>query len=228
MMNGIIDDNFLYFHMKAAENHMLSAIPGEAELDHPFSKRFLRKMRHLLKYERRTPAMRTFIRCVKTAAAIFLIFISITFTTVMSVEAYRVQFFEFVPRVWEEFTSFFIRSEDITEHNTIQPMIPSYIPDGYKIYEQTDNQYENTIIYCDNTGTEIFYSQTLTTQSEFIYDSEGADINSIQIDNQMVHILLNKNTVQLYWHNRVNAFALIGNIDETELIKMAESIIKNN
>lgn len=225
-MNKIIDDDFLYQHIPNVEKLILERIPPESELSHQFSRHFKRKMKALLKYESRTPTMRLFIHRIRTAVAIFLIILSITFGTVMSVEAYRVRFFEFITQVWEELTSIVIHSDENANHDTITPIFPSYIPEGYIIVDQINDKYENTIIYINEGNLEIYYSQKMSTQSEFILDSEGAKIKKIMIESQEAYLIINKGTIQLYWYDSFNIFSLIGNLDETELIKMATSIIK--
>ena len=113
MNKYIIDDDFLYDHMENVENIILENLPKEDDLSHKFSKRFERKMKRLIRQERRTPFTKSFIKYSRKVAIIFLIVISITFTTIMSVEAYRVKFFEVVIEVWEEFTSIIFKSKEI-------------------------------------------------------------------------------------------------------------------
>lgn len=225
-MNRILDDKFLYAYIPQIEQKKLEQIPPESKLNHQFSKHFKRKMKILLKYERRTPTMRQLIHWVKNAAAILLIIISLTFGTVLSVEAYRVRFFEFVTNVWEELTSVVIKSDDNSYNDTLMPITPAYIPNGYDIFEQSNNKYENIIIFTNDTGTEIYYAQELLTQSEFIIDSENTEIESFFIDSQEIYLIVNKNTTQLYWHDNSSIFSIISSLDKTELIKMCESIIK--
>jgi len=106
----IINDDFLYKYMKGAENIILESLPKEEELSYKFSKRFKRKMNKLIRRENRTPFMKSFINHSKKVAVIFLIFVTIAFATTMSVEAYRVKFFEVVIEVWEEFTSMIFKN----------------------------------------------------------------------------------------------------------------------
>lgn len=225
-MDKIIDDGLLYAYMPQVEKVMLEKIPLESELSHQFSWRFKRKMKALFKYERRTPVMRQFIRQIKTAVAVLLIALSMAFGTIMSVEAYRVRFFEFVTDIWEELTSIVIHSDENANHDILTPISPSYIPEGYNVLEQTSDKYENTIIYSNANGLELYYSQRMATQSEFILDSEGTETEKITIGSQEAYLIANKGTVQLYWHDDESVFSLIGNLYKTELIKMAESIIK--
>lgn len=225
-MSWIIDDDFLYANMPQTEKAMLSNIPPEDKLHHKFSRRFNRKMAALLKHERRTPTMRVFVRQMKTAAAVFVIVLSMAFGTVMSVEAYRIRFFEFVTIVWEELTSIVIGSEENADHDVLIPVDPTYIPQGFEVVDRQSDQYENTIRYLHEDGVEILYSQQLTTQSEFIFDTKDIEPNRIMIGSQEVYTLLNKGTTQLYWNDNFNFYHLISRSNESELLKMAESIIK--
>lgn len=225
-MSRIIDDDFLYAHMPQAEKLILAYIPPEDELAHKFSRRFKRKMTALLKNERRTPTMRIVVKQMKTVAAVFIIILSIALGTVMSVEAYRIRFFEFITTVWEELTSIVISSEENADHDTLIPIEPTYIPNGYTVIEQENTVYQSTIIYADIDGSEIYYAQKLATQSEFIFDTENVEPNEFLIDTQIVHVISNKGINQLYWIDNFYVYSFISRIDDSELLKMAESIIK--
>lgn len=225
-MDKKIDDRFLYTNMPQIEKAMLEKVPLESELSYKFSWRFKRNMKTLLKYERRTPVMRRFVRQMKTATAILLIALSMIFGTIMSVEAYRVRFFEFVTEIREELTSIVIRSGENADYDALTAIYPSYIPEGYSVLEQTSDKYENTIIYSNSKGLELYYSQRMTTQGELILDSEGAKTKLITIGPQEAYLISNKGTLQLFWHYDDSILSLIGNISETEIIKMAESIKK--
>lgn len=212
MSKAVIDDDFLYAHMSRAENLMLERIPTEAELAHTFSGRFNHKMKNLLKYEKRTPFVRSFVHYAKTAAAVFLIFLSISFTTTMSVEAYRVRFFEFVTTVWEELTSIIISSEDNADSDIQNPHAPTYIPNGYSISDQTKDKYEQTVLYTNTAGDEIYFYQKLTTQDDTIIDTESIMLETIEIDGQQIDVVVNKDTTQLYWRDTFSSYFLMGNI----------------
>lgn len=223
-MDKIIHDEFLYAHVPQAENKMLEKIPLENELSHRFSRGFNRKMKALLKYERRTPSTRKFVQRMKIAATIFLVILSLTFGTIMSVEACRIRFFEFITHVYEELTSIVIHSDENAGHDTLVLVYPTYIPDGYSILEQTSSEYKNSIIYYNGDGAEIYYLQKLSSQSEFIFDSETVEPKEIAIGTHKGYIIINKGITQIYWCDNFNVYSLIGSLDESEIIKMAESI----
>lgn len=227
MNKYIIDDDFLYNHMKSSENIILENLPKEYELSHKFSKRFERRMNKLIRQERRFPFIKSFINYGKRVAIIFLIFISIAFATTMSVEAYRVKFFEIVIEVWEEFTSIIFKSEESIDDRKLIPVNPIYIPDDFKIIEEDTNHYEHFIYWKNDYGVEIMFEQAKITSNAIINDTEGIEIEKIFIQEQEVIYFTNKNIHQLYWNDSNYIYTIVSSYDKKELIKMAESIITN-
>lgn len=220
-----ITDDFLYQNMPKAENEILNLIPDEHEIEHKFSWKFKRKMKIIIKQQARTPETKALIMQIKKIVAIFIITTSIVFSGIMSVEAYRIKFFNMIKEVWSELTSIVFWSNNSTNVYDFEPVSPLYIPNGYEILEQWQNEYENVIIYSDKDNNEIVYNQQLITQSEHIFDSENAQTKVININNTQVNVLTKNNTAQVYWTDEKSIFFISGK-DENEIIKMAESIIK--
>lgn len=224
-MNDVVDDEFLFHHMKTAENNILQTIPPENKLHHHFSKRFLRKMKRLLKYERQSVPLRRFIKYSKRTAAIIFICFSITLASVMSVEAYRIRLFTFITTVWEELTSVIIHSEENTASDKLIPNEPTIIPNGFYEEQRFSDDFENTVIYINSSGNEIYYSQKLLSQSEEIFDTQNATVNELLIEEQYIIIIKKNDTVILYWTDEFYIYIINGIANENELIYMAESVI---
>ncbi|WP_312908912.1 DUF4367 domain-containing protein [Tissierella praeacuta] len=227
MNKYIIDDNFLYNHMESTENIILESLPEEDDLSHNFSKRFERRMNKLIRQERRSPFIKIFVNYSRKVAIIFLIVISITFTTIMSVEAYRVKFFEVVIEVWEEFTSIIFKSKENIDDGKLIQVNPIYIPNDFKITEEDTNHYEHFIYWENDYGIEIMFEQTKITSNAIISDTEGIKVEKIFIEEQEVIYFTNKNVHQLYWNDSNYIYTIVSAYDKKELIKMAESIITN-
>lgn len=195
----IINDDFLYKYMKGAENIILESLPKEEELSYKFSKRFKRKMNKLIRRENRTPFMKSFINHSKKVAVIFLIFVTIAFATTMSVEAYRVKFFEVVIEVWEEFTSMIFKNNKNINDKKLIPAVPEYTPKGFSILEENINDYVYSIIYVNENNEEIFYEQRIISQGEVLLDTENIEVETIEVDNQAIILFTNKGVNQIYW-----------------------------
>lgn len=224
----IINDDFLYKYMKGAENIILESLPKEEELSHKFSKRFERKMNKLIRRENRTAFMKSFINHSKKAAVIFLIFATIAFATTMSVEAYRIKFFEVVIKVWEEFTSMIFKGKENNNDNKLIPAIPEYIPKGFSILEENINDHMYSVIYVDENYEEIFYEQRVLSYGEIILDTEDIEDETIEIGNQTIILFTNKGVNQIYWSDDSYFYTLISSINKDEIIEMAKKILEKN
>ncbi|MFA7533077.1 MAG: DUF4367 domain-containing protein [Tissierellaceae bacterium] len=223
----IINDDFLYKYMKGAENIILESLPKEEELSYKFSKRFKRKMNKLIRRENRTPFMKSFINHSKKVAVLFLIFATIAFATTMSVEAYRVKFFEVVIEVWEEFTSMIFKNNKNINDRKLIPAVPEYTPKGFSILEENINDYVYSIIYVNENNEEIFYEQRIISQGEVLLDTENIEVETIEVDNQAIILFTNKGVNQIYWSDDSYSFTLISTINIEELITITKNIFKN-
>ncbi len=227
MNKYVMDDDFLYKYVKSAENIMIDSLPKEEALSHNFSKRFQKKMKKLIRQERKSPFIKTFVNYSRKVAIIFLIFISIAFATTMSVEAYRVRFFEVVIEVWEEFTSIIFKDKQNIDDGKLIPVNPTYIPDNFKIIEHEINSYEQFIYWQNDNGIEIMFEQAKITANSIITDTEGIDIEELLIGEQKIIYFTNKNVNQIYWNDSNYIYTIISEYDKNELLKMVESIINN-
>ena len=201
MNKYVMDDDFLYKYVKSAENIMIDSLPKEEALSHNFSKRFQKKMKKLIRQERKSPFIKTFVNYSRKVAIIFLIFISIAFATTMSVEAYRVRFFGVVIEVWEEFTSIIFKDKQNIDDGKLIPVNPTYIPDNFKIIEHEINSYEQFIYWQNDNGIEIMFEQAKITANSIITDTEGIDIEELLIGEQKIIYFTNKNVNQIYWND---------------------------
>lgn len=225
-MSVVVDDEFLSAHMPRFEELMLDQLPPERELSHHFSGRFNRKMRALLRYERRTPRMRKFVSRMKAAAAIFAVVLSLTVGALMSVEACRTRIIEIMTRVLSDATSLHISVDDgAPSDRVLSPISPTYVPEGYHVVEEETNDMTHIIIYADGEGMEFVYKQDLLSASGYLFDTEDAYIEKVMIESQEVNLILSKGFYQIYWYDNNYLYSLLGKVEKNEILKMAESII---
>lgn len=225
MSKYVIDDDFLYKYVKSAENIMIDSLPKEEELSHKFSNRFQRKMNKLIQQQKRSPFMKSFVNLGKRVAIIFLVIISIIFTTTMSVEAYRTKFFEVIKEVWEEFTSIIFKNKENIDDVKFIPINPTFIPDDFKIVDYEINSYEQFTYWENDNGMEIMFEQAKIMANAIITDTEGIEVEEKFIGEQKIIYFTNKNVNQIYWYDDNYTYTIISEYDKNELLKMAESII---
>lgn len=169
------------------------------------------------------------VSSIAKRAAIFLIILAIgTFVTTMSVEAYRIRFFNLITKVTDRYTNISIErepDEDTNKDYTVREsyFYPGHIPVGYK---QTDTQSYGELrltYYQNEKGDEIEFLQT-ELDPNFQVDTENATTTEINI-NGSKGILVSKEDVKtLLWFTDTNSFFIMGKLNEKEIKTMAESL----
>ena len=222
-----IDDAYLYEHMPEAERYLMELIPPEEELNHVFSRRFERKMKALLKYERRTPWERKFYRGMKIAFAALAVILVLVLSSAMSVKASRLSIIEFFVEVFEELTSYSAKDEKQTGE-IAHPVEPKYVPEGYRLTQRTDDNMGYFVIYENKSGDRISYSQLTIGGMVYLWDTEQSGATETVIGDYTVGIIEEEAMYMLYWNDDEYTYRIIGprQIEPDELLKMARSVMK--
>lgn len=222
-----IDDAYLYEHMPKVEANLMSLIPPEEELDHKFSRRFERKMKKLMKYERRSPKERKVYRGMRLAFAALAVIVLIAFGSVMSVKAYRFRFVEFIVEVFTELTSYTVQ-EECPEGEEIVPVEPGYVPKGFERIKCEEDRSGYYICYENEVGNQIYYKQKVIGAVGHYLDTEKNFAKVATINGQKISIVKENGSCTLYWEDESYVYSIfgVGDVTEEELLKMARSVIK--
>lgn len=223
-MKHRIDDDFLYHHMPEAERKLLADHPPEEE--HRFSLRFRWKMHRLLgrklRLEKRPPLS---VRKRVLLVAAVLLFLSIGIF--MSSEANRIRVFEFVIKRYPKYTEIQVESDvNVPEDVVVEPIDPSYIPEGYQVRKTIHNDMAYIKYYFNDKDMRLSYRQHIITQSGMHLDTEDADVETVLMEGLELMTIEKNGHVMIYWHDDRHIFLLSGDIEKGELMRMAESIIK--
>jgi len=226
-MNYIVSDELLYQYMPVAEAAILSELEKSAEENpHVFSSKFQHRMQKLLRDEKRSPVMRTFLRGSKHVAIVALVLLTVALTITMSVEALRNRFLQVVTQLFERYTSISFSIEGETDEDILKAVESDVIPEGYVETECFQSDYELFIVYANEAGEEILYHQLLMTTGEYVYDSEQAKLSELMIGDIMVAIAEKNGRIHLVWMDEKNLYNLMGYGEKEDLISMAKNIIE--
>lgn len=228
MSERVLQENQLIQYMKEAEAVWMDQIPPETELHHRFSGRFLRRMRALLRYERRSVRMRRAVSDFRRLAAALLLILGIGGVLTLSVDAYRAKFFEIIMEVFPELTSIRTTPRDPSAEHEFEPVEPGYVPEGYEVEERTFTGMSLVISYKNAAGNQIYYDQSKVVAGELILDTEDAKIIYIDVKEKELMIIEKGERYMIFWVDERNYYLLIAEIEKKELLKMAESIIEKN
>ena len=209
-----ITDDMLFEHAAEARNIWLSTLPPQDEIPViSYSKSFERKMRKLIKEQRRTPRTNQILRYMKQTAAAVLVIAVFTFGGLMTVDAYRAKVVEFVVYVFNELTQYRFSSNVSDVDDIILPEITfGYIPKGMKeienkiiptgqrhiVYENdtggffeliqqplSENDRYNLILDTENSS----YTVGFVHGCDAFFNTKGSDSSIVWIDGNMVYDL---------------------------------------
>lgn len=226
MSEKMLQEDLLAQYMKQAEAVWMSRIPPEAKLHHRFSGRFRRKMRALLRYERRSVKMRKLMADLRRTAAVILLALGVGCVLTLSVDAYRAKFFEIVMEVFPELTYIHIEPKNPSVEHEFEPIEPGYVPEGYEVEERIIDAIGVSMTYMDRNGKRIGYHQTLLGTGETILDTEDAGTETIILNGQEIMVTEKNEFYILWWVSEPCEYLLDGEADLEELKKMAESLLE--
>lgn len=227
-----ITDEMLFDHAAEARNIWLDTFPADENLPATtFSKSFERKMRKLIKQQRRTPRANQILRYMKHTAAAILLIAIFTFGGFMTVEAYREKVIEIVIQVFEEFTYYQFSSKDSEQADTDQTELPEiqfgYIPEGM---QETENRTTATgslrITYEDNQNHFFYLSVRQSTNGEYgtILDTEDSDYWEGTINGCEAYFNTKNGCSSIMWIDENIVYDLYGYMEIGELKTVAQNM----
>lgn len=110
-----VTDAWLYKYMSIVDEAIINEIEKNVDYDYAFSDEFNRKMERTIRKEKFIPFWNSVSKFGKSVAIFALVIVTSLFAVTMSVEAYRIQFFETVKTIWEDsfFYTYFTEEKDI-------------------------------------------------------------------------------------------------------------------
>ena len=176
-------DGLLDRYAPEAGELWLSALPDPAP-EHEFSPEFRRKVEKLLLRQRRSPAVNAALRYGRRAAAFALVFLTLSFSCLMTVNAaFRERVIHAVVQVFQDFTEF-VYTSDSPAVEEPGNLVFTYLPEGME--EQAREQDElGFYVYMENLeGEFIELDQSLVengTEMLLGLDTENAKVTYFEV-----------------------------------------------
>ena len=201
-------------------------IMDDASDDHEFSPKFQKHMDKLIR-RRRKPYYRFINTAGKRVAVIALAFLTISFTTVMSVEALRTPFLDFIMSIFSDHSE--VRGID--DSGDYPEKIESHYEITYDLSEYTIERNELTeqehILFYRKADKMICYYQITVAEYRKKYNTENAEIEHIDINgHDAIGFLDNNGYYTLVWNNGEYIINIGSNIGKNALIEVAKSVQK--
>lgn len=220
-----VTDEWLYKYMPVVDEAIIRELENNTDYEYPFSGRFERRMRKLMRREAH-PWMSAFYRLSKKAAVLSFCAVSVLLAMTMSVEARRVRLFETVKTMLEDSVvySYFTNQEQ----GSMQYVEPGYIPEGYQEAERNVSEHWIGIIYSNQNEELVTWDQMLVWDgSEFTVDTEYDRQIIKEINGKKVVISLYLDgTVMAYCEGGEYVYLLIAdNLSIDEVCRIFDSAV---
>lgn len=229
-----LTDELLTKALQEIDEKMLSELPKDEDIHHVFSKRFERRIRKMIRFERRPPFRRKLVSYGKRAAMFILIAVIVVFSTVMSVGALRTRFFTMISNAFQRYSEIYFKPVESEIASEVTSKFVRYtihdFPSGYKMTNDlsdpdlqiSDFEFENS------HKNKINLHQENISTSNFNVNTEGVKLQTILINNEKAYYYENKGLNTIVWHNDKYAFLLSADatskLDKNVMVKIAESV----
>ena len=219
-------DGLLDRYAPEAGELWLSALPEQAP-EHKFSPKFRRKVEKLLRRQRRSPAVNSALRYGRRAAAFALVFLTLSFSCLMTVNAaFRERVIQAVVQVFQDFTEFVYTSDSSTVEEPGN-LVFTYLPEGME--EQAREQDElGFYVYMENLeGEFIELDQSLVengTEMLLGLDTENAKVTYFEVHGVEAMGIEKGLDHTIHWTEGSFVYTLSGTIPLEELKLIAEGI----
>lgn len=227
MDHEYFEDDELREALLSAESIKLSAIPPEDELNHCFSGRFRRKMKKLIKEQRRTPFQKKIHSWAGRAAAIVLAIAGLGLGMTMSVDAYRDRLVNFIVEVYHDLTLLRRDGELELDMDGAIFVEPEHIPERFQLAERTESETSLDIFYITEENEVLGYHQVSKGSSvTWLLDTEDAEVLYIEIEGIDIMAIKKGKTCKFFWQDEKFSYLISGYVTMEEMELIAESVLK--
>lgn len=219
-------DGLLDRYAPEAGELWLSALPEQAP-EHEFSPKFRRKVEKLLRRQRRSPAVNAALRYGRRAAAFALVFLTLSFSCLMTVNAaFRERVIQAVVQVFQDFTEF-IYTSDSAAVGKPGNLVFTYLPEGMEEQDREQNAIEFYVYYESPDGAFMELSQILVEDGTEVLlglDTENAKVTYFEVHGVEAMGIKKGLDHTIHWTEGSSVYTLSGTVPMEELKLVAEGI----
>ena len=219
-------DKLLDRYAPEAGELWLSALPDPAP-EHEFSPKFRRKVEKLLRRQRRSPAVNAALRYARRAAAFALVFLTLSFSCLMTVNAaFRERVIQAVVQVFQDFTEF-IYTSDSAAVGKPGNLVFTYLPEGMEEQDREQNAIEFYVYYESPDGAFMELSQILVEDGTEVLlglDTENAKVTYFEVHGVEAMGIKKGLDHTIHWTEGSSVYTLSGTVPMEELKLVAEGI----
>jgi hypothetical protein len=221
------NEEALNLAIKHAGHDIFKEIGSEASInpdtEYNFSDEFEKKMQRLIVREKRKRVTGKALKILGRVAAALLILLVVSTVVIFSSEALRLEFINIFFHQEKVSTNIDFSKTDTTEIPE-GVVVPSYIPEGYRLKEIQNIGEQKTSIY-ENQSGDLFRINQYKDSASVKIDNEGEKLNEVDLYGTKALVTEGKVNKIVFSKDKY-IFMIEGKIEVSEIIKIAESIIK--
>lgn len=219
-------DELLDRYAPEAGELWLSSLPNPAP-GHEFSPKFRRKVEKLLRRQRRPPAVNAALRYGRRAAAFALVFLTLSFSCLMTVNAaFRERVIQAVVQVFQDFTEF-VYTSDSSAVGKPGNLVFTYLPEGMEEQDREQDEVEFYVYYESPDGAFVELSQILVEDGTEVLlglDTENAKVTYFEVHGVEAMGIKKGLDHTIHWTEGSSVYTLSGTVPMEELKLVAEGI----
>jgi hypothetical protein len=224
--DSILLDTFIRVASQEAIEKEMAALPSNEELNAKYkpSPELDKRIRKIIHNSRKQSKARWRMRIGGKAAVCITAFIAVTFGVLISVQATRNIILNAIIEWHEKNIKIEFQEPDAGSNNIFRP---TYMPRGYSEISATESGNTFVIIYLDENGNEILFTQRRAETTSLSADSEYHDYVEIQVNGEPGYLLEARQGEQssiLAWQEGSSLFTLTASVEANELVKIGESV----
>ena len=224
-----ISDDMLRQSAEQARERWLDTLPRRDELPRTeVSEQFRRRMERLLRRADRAEARKSFMRTAGKIAAVLLLFTTVFFTMLMSVNAdFREKVLTTIKQVLLEYTEYdyFGSQEEVS----LPRLDLSALPDGFTVLSDEQLDRSSRLIHCENSaGIEMdIYLVAITQYStlNMIVDTEDAEVTEFERNGREITVVTKKGINILLWEEGAVVISVSSRLTVPELLKLIDDFL---
>lgn len=165
-----VTDEMLYECMPRVDKAIIDRLEADTDRTHKFSPEFEQRMERLV-HKETGKNCRIITGILKFAAIILACIIGVGALLTISVDAYRIEFFETINDIWEDSIFYTYETRKIESRTVAHE--PTYIPKGYEEMKRQDNDVMLLIRYKNEEGMQIAWERKRATDNRsYVIDSD--------------------------------------------------------
>lgn len=182
-----------------------------------------------MKEQHRSPKLNHVIHMMRRAAAILLVVATVSFSCLMTVDAYREKFIEIVTHVFHELTDYRFSAEipGLQSETELGVISLGFIPNGMDKADEYGDGTFYSVSYETEDGLYFDLTCTLITENQDthkIVDTENAVVQEYSINGEKATIISKGENNTILWTYGNILFHLYGNLPLDIEKQIAESV----